>query len=293
MGTLLLIVKSMRLRQWVKNVFVLMPIVFGGKLFHLPILFNVIQAFFIFCLASSAFYIINDIKDERRDAFHPLKRIRPIASGELKKSTALAISFVLAIASFAWAFYLNISLFILILVYALTHLLYTFKFKREVILDVVIIALGFELRVWGGGVTAGALPSIWLQLCVFLLALFLALIKRRQEKISLYRDAAKHRDVLSRYKIYFLDQIIMISAALCIVFYGLYTVSPDITSRIGSNHMAYTIPFVIYGIFRYLYVVHAKKTCGDPTEIVLTDPALIIDMVLWLIVSAYLIYGSF
>lgn len=290
MKRLLLIIKSMRVRQWIKNIFVLMPLIFSGKLFDMPLFFNVLEAFFIFCLAASGVYIINDIRDSKKDAFHPLKKSRPIASGALSASSALSASFVLITASLAWAHHLSAALVLLILFYVGIHILYTFRFKREVILDVIIIALGFELRVWAGGVVSASRPSIWLELCVFLLAVFLALIKRRQEKLSLYTDAAKHRDVLSHYKIYFLDQIITISAALAIVFYGLYTVWPDVALRIGSTNMAYTIPFVIYGIFRYLYVVHAKKTTGDPTEIVLSDLPLIIDLALWLIVSGCLIY---
>ena len=236
---------------------------------------------------------MNDIGDKKKDSFHPVKQKRPIASGALGESTATVFSAVLIITSLVLSFTLKPELSGIILAYVVLHAFYTFRFKHEVILDVIIIALGFELRIWGGCVVVYILPSVWLQLCVFLLALFLGFIKRRNEKILLYGDATKHRDVLSHYKVYFLDQMAIISATLCIVFYGMYAVSKEVIVRVGTNKMAYTIPFVVYGIFRYLYVVHAKRSGGDPGEILLTDLPLVVDISLWISVTILLLYYPF
>jgi 4-hydroxybenzoate polyprenyltransferase len=290
MKTLIAIVKSIRVKQWIKNVFVFMPLVFSGKLLNIPDVITAGLVFLVFCLASAGIYILNDIKDKNKDNFHPLKHTRPIASGELKTGPALVMSIIFICAALLASSKINSSFLIITFIYIAIHFLYSFRLKREVILDVVLIALGFELRVWAGGVVIEAYPSIWLQLCVFLLAIFLALIKRRHEKISLYRDAAKHRDVLSRYKVYFLDQIIMISACLCIVFYGFYSISPGIITKLGNTNMAYTIPFVVYGMFRYLYVVHAKRSGGDPSELLMSDLPLITNIILWMASVVFLVY---
>ena len=211
--------KSMRINQWIKNLFLFIPFIFGGKLFIPEDLIRTVLAFLLFCITSSGVYIINDILDRKKDRFHPLKKNRPITSGALPVKQALVISSILLFSSLLLSAYFNIHFFVLLLAYVVLHLLYSFILKREVLLDVILIALGFELRIWAGAVILLIIPSIWLQLCVFLLAIFLALLKRRHEKISLYPDAANHRNVLTHYDIYFLDQLIMISATLCITFY--------------------------------------------------------------------------
>jgi len=292
MSLFLNVIRSMRIKQWIKNLFMFAPIIFGGKLFIAADFTKTVAAFFIFCLVTSATYIINDIADRKKDRFHPEKQKRPIASGALSVERASFIAVIFILISGLLSARLNISLLIVITIYILLHLLYSFMLKREVILDVIIIALGFELRIWAGAVVINIIPSVWLQLCVFILAIFLGLIKRRHEKISLYGHAAKHRAVLMHYKVYFLDHLIMISATLCVVFYGLYTVSPDLVSRIGSNYMAYTIPFVIYGIFRYLYLIHARKTGGNPGEILMSDIPLMLDILLWILAAAFLVYST-
>ncbi len=290
MSLLTNIIKSMRIKHWIKNLFLFAPLIFGGKLLIGADFTKTVLAFLVFCIVTSATYIINDIADRKRDRFHPEKQKRPITSGALGVEQASFTAVLLIIIAGLLSTCLDIPLLIVITLYVLLHLLYSFILKREVILDVIIIAMGFELRIWAGAVVLRIIPSIWLQLCVFLLAIFLGLIKRRHEKISLYAHAAKHRDVLVHYKVYFLDQLIMISAALCVVFYGLYTVSPDMVQRIGSTYMAYTIPFVIYGIFRYLFIVHARKKGGDPSEILMSDMPFLIDILLWMVTVILLLY---
>ncbi len=293
MSKLLLVIKSMRLRQWVKNMFIFMPFIFGGKIFNANSFLFSVFAFIVFCLASSGIYLLNDIKDIATDRFHPGKKNRPIASGRLNTKTAFISSVFFIVLSLSCAFAINRTLMIITLIYIVAHIIYNYWLKQKVIIDIMIIALGFELRILAGCAVTSIVPSIWLQLCVFLLALFLGFLKRKNEKISLDIDAEKHRNVLSDYNLGLLDQLITISATLCIVFYGFYSVSADLTKRLGNNYMAYTIPFVIYGIFRYLFVVTKNSSGGDPGEILITDTPLIITILMWISVSILLIYNHF
>ena len=175
-------------------------------------------------------------------------------------------------------------------VYLALHCAYNLATKKIIILDVISIAIGFQIRIWAGSVVAGVLPSIWLQLCVFLLSLFLGFTKRRYELSALRDKAAEHRNVLSHYTSYLLDQIIIISSTLTIVFYGLYTMSPDIIDRIGNENMVYSLIFVIYGIFRYLYLVHVKKLGDDPGDVIFSDIPLMINITLWIFFIIYVLY---
>ncbi|HPS20371.1 MAG TPA: decaprenyl-phosphate phosphoribosyltransferase [Candidatus Omnitrophota bacterium] len=290
MKTVKNIIISMRPSQWTKNFFIFMPIIFGGHIFNRTEFLKTIYTYFLFCLISAGIYIFNDICDKTRDGFHPVKKIRPIASGELGIKTALPLSIIFVLAGAFLSSFFGMPMLMIAAAYILIHIFYSLWLKREVMLDVMIIALGFELRVWAGATAIDLTPSVWLQLCVFLLAIFLALIKRRHERTSLNTNAKDHRDVLASYKIYFLDQLIIISASLCIVFYGLYTISPEMMQRIGSPSMAYTIPFVIYGIFRYLYITHVQRLGGEPDKILISDPPFIINLVLWLVTASLLIY---
>ncbi|NQT06287.1 MAG: decaprenyl-phosphate phosphoribosyltransferase [Candidatus Omnitrophica bacterium] len=291
MKILLTVLEGIRPKQWLKNLFIFMPLLFGSLLFNVEKLLDSILAFVIFCLISGGVYLMNDIRDRQKDKVHPKKRKRPVASGRLSVKLASLISIILIVISLSWSYLTEWKLFIVVLLYVLLHIFYTFRIKHEVILDVILIAVGFELRIWGGAVMIGIEPSVWLQLCVFVLALFLGFIKRRQEKSLLYGKAEDHREVLRYYRPYFLDQMILISATLCVVFYGLYSVTSDVVARIGGNQMAYTIPFVVYGIFRYLYLVHVKRLGGDPGEVLISDIPFVINMIMWLLVSAFIIYN--
>lgn len=282
----------LRVKQWVKNAFIFMPIVFSGMLLSQEAFLHVTLVFGIFCLLSSGVYILNDLQDIATDKHHPKKKDRPIASGCVSVPRAALISAILTISSLVWAYAVSLSVFIVAFLYLLLHILYSIVLKKQVILDVIAIALGFELRIWAGSVILNITPSVWAQLCVFVLALFLGFIKRRHEKSILYDKAAEHRGVLAHYTAYFLDQMIMISATLCIIFYGLYVLSEEIIRRIGGNHIAYTLPFVVYGIFRYLYLVHVKKLGGEPGEVIFSDIPLTLNMLFWVASVVAIIYTA-
>lgn len=280
----------LRIKQWVKNGFIFMPIIFGGKLYNIPDLINVFFIFGIYCLASSGVYIMNDLKDIAQDRFHPKKKNRPLASGDIAINQAIFISIMLVALSLALSYLLNKWAMLIILLYIALHFFYTYGLKKTIIIDVFSVSLGFELRIWAGAVVLNILPSIWLQLCVFVLAIFLGFIKRRHEKLILYEKAAEHRGVLAHYTPYLLDQMIMISASLCIIFYVMYVLSEDVTRRIGNNYIAYTIPLVVYGIFRYLYLVHVRKLGGDPGEILTSDFPFVVDILLWILSVILILY---
>jgi len=281
----------LRIRQWAKNVFIFFPVLFSGRLFFPFILRDSLVAFTGFCLISSGMYILNDFLDQAKDRVHPRKCKRPIASGLIGSKTALGLMAVLILLGFGVCALVNNLVVYLALMYLSLHLMYNFFAKQIVIIDVIFLAFGFHIRIWVGAMAAAVLPSVWLQLCVFILALFLGFTKRRHEIAILKDEAVTHRDVLSQYNGYFLDQMIMICATLAIVFYGLYTISSDIVGRTGGHQMVYTILFVLYGIFRYLYLAHVKNRGGDPAEVLATDYPLLINVLAWILTAGYLIYG--
>lgn len=292
MKKLKMLLGLLRVKQWVKNVFIFMPLIFGGFLFNVPDILKVTVTFIAFCLLSSAVYIINDLKDLSSDRMHPKKKRRPLAAGLIKPEQAVLILAFLFAVSLSIGFFMGKAIFLVMVLYALLHLLYNFKLKKTVILDVISIALGFELRIWAGALAISIYPSVWIQLCVFLLALFLGFIKRRHEKHILYDKAIEHRGVLAHYTLYFLDQMIMISATLCIIFYGLYVMSEDVVRRTSNHYMAYTIPFVVYGVFRYLYLVHVRRAGDDPGEILVSDLPFFINIILWAFSIIAILYLS-
>ena len=282
--------KLFRVKQWVKNLFIFFPLLFAGKFYLLPKLSACFIAFVGFCLVSSSVYILNDLIDIKADRLHPKKSKRPIAAGKIKKNTVLVLIGATMSAGLFTCYLADILVLYLAAVYLALHCAYNLATKKIIILDVISIAIGFQIRIWSGSVVAGVLPSIWLQLCVFLLSLFLGFTKRRYELSALRDKAAEHRNVLSHYTSYLLDQIIIISSTLTIVFYGLYTMSPDIIDRIGNENMVYSLIFVIYGIFRYLYLVHVKKLGDDPGDVIFSDIPLMINIILWIFFIIYVLY---
>jgi 4-hydroxybenzoate polyprenyltransferase len=290
MKKLIACLRLLRIGQWVKNTFILIPIIFSGKLFDLPLLFTCAKIFGIFCIMSSGVYVMNDIRDIKSDQEHPKKKYRPVASGEIGRNPATAIAFLLISLALVFSYFSGVKILVITSAYFILHVLYNIRLKRTVILDVIAIAIGFELRVWAGALGCLVIPSAWLQLCVFLLALFLSFIKRRHEGSSLYDKHIYRREALAYYQPYFLDQMIMISATLVIVFYGLYVMSEEITARIGNHHMMYTLPFVVYGIFRYLYLVDVKKMGGDPGEILISDLPFLLNLCLWILSVVAILY---
>lgn len=283
----------LRVKQWVKNAFIFFPLIFSGKLFDIASLINTILAFLGFCLVASGLYIFNDYRDRFKDRKHPRKSQRPLARIEISKGKITFLVIFLMATGLLVCTQVSYLLAALALVYIFINITYNLITKNIVLIDVIFVALGFHLRIWAGGLAADAIPSVWLQMCVFILALFLGFTKRRHEIGMLGNDAKEHRTVLSHYTVYFLDQIILICSTLAIVFYGLYTMSPEIVQRMGGYNMVYTVVFVIYGIFRYLYLSHRKKQGDDPGEVLATDGPLLINVLLWIMTICYLLYRPF
>lgn len=276
------ILKSMRPAQWTKNLFVFAALIFAQKFFSAPLLLKSFAAFIVFCLVSGAFYIFNDLQDREEDRVHPKKSQRPIAKGEIIPSGALAVFVFLAGGSLVAAFFLNRYFFIAVVIYFFLQLGYSLKLKQIVILDVFVIAAGFVIRVVAGGLVIDVPISSWLLICTTLLALFLAMGKRRHELVLLEERATDHRPILKEYSAYLLDQMIAVVTASTLIAYCLYTISPETVEKFGSEHLVWTSAFVLYGIFRYLYLVHQKGKGGSPEELVLQDKPLLLNIVLWI-----------
>jgi 4-hydroxybenzoate polyprenyltransferase len=284
------LVRSLRVNQWTKNFFVFAGIVFSLKFFELPLLLIVLEAFALFCLLSSAVYLINDVRDAESDRRHPTKKLRPIAAGTLSPVLALAIAGFLAGLSLVCAFGLGMAFGLTALSYFLLMVLYTYLLRDIVILDVFAIAAGFVLRAVAGVVVINVLLSPWLIICTILLSLFIALGKRRHELVSLSAGAVEHRAILDEYNPQLLDQLISAVAGSTVMAYSLYTLWPETIAKFGTHNLVYSIPFVLYGIFRYLYLIYKKDKGGKPEEILLTDVPLFIDLVLWLAALMAIIY---
>ncbi|HPC06468.1 MAG TPA: decaprenyl-phosphate phosphoribosyltransferase [Anaerolineaceae bacterium] len=274
------LIKSMRLRQWPKNLFILAAVIFDGQLFNRASLLVSIAGVLVFCLISSSVYLINDVKDIESDRQHPVKKNRPIASGKLPVQVAITAAVVLLVISFPAAYLLSPGFAIISGIYFLINLAYSFHLKHVPLIDVLIIATGFVLRV-AAGVTLIAVQrfSPWMYVVTTLLALFIGFGKRRAELMQLSIDANNHRRVLDGYSIPFLDQLITIVSSSTILTYSLYTFSAP---NLPENHsMMLTIPFVLYGIFRYLYLIQIKGEGGAPEELVLTDRPLQVTILLF------------
>lgn len=289
MGALL---QEMRPRQWVKNGVLLAGVVFALEADALGQITRALIAFVCFCLLSSAGYVFNDLKDFESDRFHPRKRLRPIASGRISKAGGVALMVGLILLGLGGGFYLGISFFVLAAVYLLVSFIYTLILKRIVVLDVLGIALLFLLRASAGVKALDPAPvlSPWLLVCTLFLALFLAVAKRRHELMTLSEDATKHRSILSEYSPALLDQFVAIVTGATIIAYALYTIMPTGAGAVHPGRMIYTIPFVVYGTFRYLYLIYQKGRGGAPTEVLLTDGPLLAAVLLWGLVILAILY---
>lgn len=276
---LLAMIKTLRIRQWTKNGFVFLALVFDLKLFDVPAVTVTLVGFFVFCLLSGSVYILNDIQDVEADRAHPKKRFRPIASGKLPVTVALGEALVLLAICLPIAYLLSPLFFGICLTYFLMNLAYSRWLKHIPLLDVIIIAAGFVLRVAGGvSIIQVQRFSPWMYVVTTLLSLFLGFGKRRAEMVTLAADANSHRKVLDGYTLPFLDQIISIVSGTTIIAYSLYTFSAP---NLPEDHsMMLTIPFVVYGIFRYLYLIQVKHEGGAPDELLLTDWPLLTSVVL-------------
>src|SRR5437763_9546484 len=284
------LLEAMRLRQWSKNVFVFAGIVFAGRLFEVRAELRVLAVFFVFCAAASSVYLANDIADRASDAHHPVKRLRPIASGRLSPRAAGLASAALAIAALAGAAALNIGTLAIPVAYLVSTLAYSFGLKRVFLLDVMIVAAGFVLRAAVGAAAIDAEISPWLLVCSFLLALFLALGKRRAELVLLGEGASTHRAALGHYSLPLLDSWLTALAAAAIVSYALYTQSPRTVEHFGTTSLLYTVPFVIYALFRYQNHVIRLDAGGDPGSLLVQDRGLWLALLGWAVTAAVVIY---
>lgn len=284
------LLKSLRPQQWIKNLFLFAPLLFSRNVQNLPLLLKASAAFGLFCLISGACYIFNDLKDLEQDKQHPLKSQRPLASGRLTRSRAVVFFVSLTLFSLAAAFFLSREFFYVLFSYFLLQVFYSIKLKHIVILDVFIVATGFFLRVVAGGLIIDVYISPWLLICTLLLALFLALSKRRHEIIVLDEDAENHRPILGEYSAYLLDQMIAVVTASTVISYCLYTISPETVTKFGTKNLIYTVPFVLYGIFRYLYLIHQKAGGGTPEVLILKDKPLLVSIFLWIVSAGAIIY---
>jgi hypothetical protein len=284
-------VASLRPEQWSKNAFVFAGLLFGGRLTQgSGYVLAALATFAIFCGLSGAVYLINDVADRAADAEHPLKRRRPVAAGALSPQAALVGAGVLAVVCLAWAFVISPLLGMCGAAYFGLLGLYSFWLKHLVILDVLAIAGGFVLRAVAGAVAVSVSISPWLLICATLLALFLGLSKRRHELTLLGVGAGGHRPILDAYSPYLLDQMIAVVAAATLSAYSVYATSSETAARIGSNNLALTIPFVLYGMFRYLYLVHQEQGGGSPAAMLAADRPLLACVALWALTVAALLY---
>jgi len=291
-NTFVHILSSMRIQQWIKNFFIFAALIFSGNLFILKDFLLTTAGFILFSLLASGVYIFNDIIDIEHDRYHPLKSHRPLPSGKLSKSIALISSLVLILLSITVSFILKTQFAVILLIYLIINVWYSYHLKNVVILDVMTIAAGFVLRVVSGAVIIDVPTSEWLIICTILLSLFLGFSKRRHELLILENSANSHRSVLQDYSPYFLDQMIGIVTATTVMSYALYTISEETIHKFGTKNLIYTVPFVLYGIFRYLYLVHKKEKGGNPTKLMLTDIPLLLNVILWIIVAIIIIYGN-
>jgi 4-hydroxybenzoate polyprenyltransferase len=277
--------------QWVKNLLVFAALIFSKHLFLADSVILAALAFVSFSCVASASYLMNDVHDAESDRLHPSKRLRPIAAGRVTPATALLVAALLTGGGLAIGVGLGPRFALTIVAYAVLQVSYSFVLKDVVILDVMAIATGFVLRAVGGGVVIDVDVSPWLMICTFLLALFLGFSKRRHELQLLEKDAVAHRRSLREYSPYFLDQMISVVTASTVLAYAIYSVSPEVREKLHTDSLYLTVPFVLYGIFRYLYLVHQREGGGNPTRELLTDRPLWVNVLCWIGTVIWLLYA--
>ena len=282
------VLKLLRIKHWIKNGFVLAPLVFSLEFLHPESLIKAVVAFFSFCLMSSTVYVINDIIDRDRDRNHPKKKHRPIAAGRVSPGAAFVIAGTLLVCSVMLALVVHSSSLFILAIYLALNLLYSFVLKHMVIIDVIGIAMGFILRITMGAVAISVELSSWIIVTTFFISFFFGATKRYNE-LSTIDGSDDNRPVLGSYNIKFLNHLIIISLTLTIISYSLYTIDLVTVEKFRSRHLLYTIPFVVYGVFRYLYLVYVDGKGDDPAEIVLQDVPIIVDVILWLCAVVFIL----
>jgi 4-hydroxybenzoate polyprenyltransferase len=283
----------MRVRQWTKNLVVFAGVIFSHQFLEGSEVARAAAAFLCFCLLASGIYVLNDLIDLKLDRVHPKKRTRPLASGRISVATAWMLLIVLLVAGTALAVALGRRFAPVAGGYLLLNVAYTLVLKRLVMVDALSISIGFVLRaVAGVAVLRNPVDlSPWLLLCTFFLALFLAVAKRRHERVLLQDQAEQHRRTLAEYPPELVDQLIPVVTAATVISYSIYTVSPGTIARVGGPQLVYTVPFVVYGVFRYLYLVFRRMQGGSPSETLLTDAPTLANIVLWLGCVLWILYG--
>jgi len=287
---LLNLLVSLRPEQWTKNLFVFAALVFAQRLTDLDAAARAAAAFVIFCALSGAVYLVNDVFDRQQDQRHPLKALRPIASGAIRPNLALATAAALSAVALAAAFALGLPFFAAAAAYLALLCSYSIVLKHIVILDALTVAAGFTLRAAAGAAAIFVPISHWLLVCTTLLALFIALSKRRHELTLLTETATDHRPILGDYTPYLLDQMISVVTASTLIAYAFYTISPETTAKFGTTLLSLTIPFPLYGIFRYLYLVHRRDLGGSPADLLLNDRPLLVCVALWALSVILIVY---
>jgi 4-hydroxybenzoate polyprenyltransferase len=278
--------------QWIKNLFVLGPLLFSGRAFYPQAVTNALEAFIAFCLVSSGVYAINDVMDRDADRVHPVKRERPVAAGRIPPRSAVLGGLALIIAGLAIASFVNRAVALFIALYVAINFLYMWRLKGVVVLDVFAIASFFVIRLLTGAAAVEVEPSVWLLLCGGLLALYLGFTKRRHELVLLGDESAGHRGVLSQYTPAFLDQMSMVLLSVTVVCYIMYTLESATANAVGTNLLSYSTVFVLYGVFRYLFLVHQREG-GSPTQTLLNDRQLLLVAAGWLVYCGLVIYRPF
>ncbi|AKN29488.1 phosphoribose diphosphate:decaprenyl-phosphate phosphoribosyltransferase [Clostridium carboxidivorans P7] len=280
------IVKLLRPKQWIKNFFIFAAIVFSGNFFNTHILYANVLTFILFCFTSSSIYVLNDIVDIEKDRCHPDKKNRPLPSGRVSKKQAIILDFFIVCAVLFFSYmYLSIKVSAILISYMLINVAYCFKLKNIVIIDVMVITFGFVLRVESGSLATGVQVSSWLFLCTILLSLFLALNKRKSEIITLKDKSGSHRKILEEYSVGMIDKMLTIVTPSILMAYCLYTFS-----SVQSKTMIFTIPFILYGIFRYEYLMDKKNIGGKPEDVFGKDKPFLINIVMWGISILAIIY---
>lgn len=285
-----LILVTMRPFQWIKNGLLFIALIFSGRLTDIESLSTVVLAFIIFSALSGSIYIINDLQDKERDLHHPIKSKRPIASGKLPTGLALPIAILLMISAITGSLFINDKFALISLAYLVIFITYSFILKHIAIVDILVVASGFVLRAAAGAIAIGVTISSWLLLCTMLLALFIIIGKRRHELNLLGEDSTDHRNVLTNYNTVLLDQMIAVVTASTLITYSLYTISAETVARFGTDNLKYSVPFVLYGLFRYLYIIYMKKAGGMPERDILSDYPTMINTALWATTVALIIY---
>jgi len=286
------LLQSLRPRQWIKNSFILVPLIFAQRLFDHPSLMRSLAAMAIFCLVAGSVYLMNDLRDLDADQEHPVKRYRPLAAGLITPQLIKVTVAILLPPALLFGYFVGEWFLFTLLCYLTVQALYNYRLKEVVILDVFCISAGFFLRVIAGAVAIQVEVSPWLIICSIMLSMFLALAKRRHELVVLGKARGEnHRKILAEYSPYLLDQMIAVITAGTLLTYLLYSVSPETIEKFGTDNLIFSFPFVMYGIFRYLYLIHSKNEGGAPEKVIMTDYPLLVNVVLWGLVCLLIVYG--